>query len=225
MRAPISVVMPTLNSEDELSDTLIALMEGLPLGMIREVIISDGGSKDATQRIAEDAGATFLQGDAIRGSQLRRGAEVAKGKWLLFLLPGTVLAPGWSKSVELHLKDNEPGYGRLSFVNGGFAGSLVSAWANIRSRLFGLPFGDQSLLVPASLYNQIGGHQDLNSMEDVAIARALKGRLRPLGYTAQVSAAHFKRDGWFRRGRRSLWSLLRFLVGPNRAKSGAKLQR
>ncbi|UZD91485.1 TIGR04283 family arsenosugar biosynthesis glycosyltransferase [Cognatishimia activa] len=225
MRAPISVVIPTLNAEDNLPATLLALMEGLSTGVIREVVISDGGSTDATQKIAEDAGAVFVSGPASRGGQLRRGAEAAEGKWYLFLHADTILSPGWSKAAEQHLETGQAGYGRLRFAAGGLAGDLVSRWANLRSSLLGLPYGDQSLLIPASLYDQVGGFQDIPLMEDVAMARALRGRLRLLDYTALTSAERYQRDGWLKRGRRNLWLLMRYLNGAQPEKLAAEYRR
>ena len=52
MRAALSVVIPALNAEKALPACLAALMEGLEAGLIRELVVSDGGSGDATVRIA-----------------------------------------------------------------------------------------------------------------------------------------------------------------------------
>ncbi|MFN3208761.1 MAG: glycosyltransferase, partial [Roseovarius sp.] len=79
MRAKLSVVMPTLDAETGLARSLPALAEGLEAGLIRELVISDGGSADATPRIAEAAGAVLVSGAASRGGQLRRGAAAAQG--------------------------------------------------------------------------------------------------------------------------------------------------
>ena len=79
MRAPVSIIIPTLNAGADIPATLRALAEGLDAGLIREVIISDGGSQDATAAIADAAGAVLITGEAGRGGQLRRGGEVAQG--------------------------------------------------------------------------------------------------------------------------------------------------
>ena len=52
MRAPVSVIIPTLNAEGELPGCLTALGEGLVMGIIRELVVTDGGSDDASRRIA-----------------------------------------------------------------------------------------------------------------------------------------------------------------------------
>ncbi len=225
MSAPISIIIPTLNAQQGLMASLPALMEGLPKGMIREVIISDGGSDDATQRLAEQSGAVFISGPASRGGQLRRGAEIAKGDWLMFVHADTVLSPGWSGIVETHLPLMQPAYGKLRFAGGGLPARLVAGWANLRSLVFGLPYGDQSLLLPKSLYQQVGGYPDIPLMEDVALARALKGRLVALDFIALTSAERYQKAGWLRRGARNLLTLLRYFLGASPERLAAAYRR
>ena len=86
MRAPLSIVIPTLNAQTMLPETLASLMEGVEAGLVRELIISDGGSVDDTQTIATEVGAQWITGPASRGAQLARGGHAAKGEWLLFCL-------------------------------------------------------------------------------------------------------------------------------------------
>ena len=78
MRAPISVIIPTLDAEAALPACLAALIEGVVAGLVREVIVTDGGSTDGTFRVAEETGAVWVAGPASRGGQLRRG--VAAGR-------------------------------------------------------------------------------------------------------------------------------------------------
>jgi len=66
----ISVIIPTLDVERELAATLTALVPASIEGVVREVIIVDGGSSDATLKIAYDAGARKLSCAKGRGSQL-----------------------------------------------------------------------------------------------------------------------------------------------------------
>ena len=73
MPAPFSIIIPTLNSESELQETLTSLFEGIDKNLIRELIISDGGSLDKTKIIANEVGAVFLEGTRGRGMQIKRG--------------------------------------------------------------------------------------------------------------------------------------------------------
>ena len=214
MPAEISLVIPTLNAGDELLECLEALMEGLATGLIRELIITDGGSQDATDKIADAAGAQFIQGPASRGGQLQRGCKLAKGNWLLVLHADTQLEAGWSKVVSQHLRDGRgrPAYFRLRFRARGIMPRLVASWANLRSRMFGLPYGDQALLIQRSDYNAAGGYRDQVLMEDVALVRRLN-RVVELPVHAMTSAIRYQKQGWLRRGGRNLWLLLRYTLG------------
>ncbi|MEM9342104.1 MAG: TIGR04283 family arsenosugar biosynthesis glycosyltransferase [Pseudomonadota bacterium] len=227
MPAPLTIVIPTLNAAEDLPGALEALIEGLAAGLIRELIVSDGGSTDETSAIADAAGATVLNGPAGRGGQLHRGAETARGTWILLLHADTQLSPGWTEAVQTHIAEtlDTAAYFRLRFRSSGVMPALVSGWANLRSRRFGLPYGDQGLLISKAQLIDIGGVPKLPLMEDVALARALKGRLRMLPAEALTSAAKYERDGWFRRGRRNLWTLSRYLMGADPVRLAANYDR
>jgi rSAM/selenodomain-associated transferase 2 len=215
MRAPISVVIPTLNAQASLPRCLEALMEGLDAELIRDLIITDGGSTDGTGAVAQAWGAQVLVGAPSRGGQLRRGCGVAQGEWLLILHADTVLQDGWTKAVRGHLMSSDKaGWFRLRFDTGEVPSRFVAGWANLRSRA-GLPYGDQGLLVSRALYDRVGGYRDQPLMEDVAMARALKGELVSLPVLAVTSAAKYQAKGWLRQGASNLNTLLRYAAGQD----------
>jgi rSAM/selenodomain-associated transferase 2 len=219
MRAPISIIIPTLNAAPQLPDTLARIMEGLNAGVVRELVISDGGSTDDIEQLAAEIGATFVTGPAGRGGQLIRGADAAKGDWLLFLHADTWLPEGWSEAALEHIQNDANALVfSLSFRGAhGPMAKITSAWANLRSRAFGLPYGDQALLISRALYDSIGGHPDQPLMEDVAIARALKSRITLSPLCVQTDASRYQANGWLRQGAMNLWRLLRYLLGAHPA--------
>ncbi len=225
MPAPISIVIPTLNAGDDLMPTLEALMEGLQAGLIRELVITDGGSTDHTLDIAEEAGAHVVTGAPSRGGQLLKGCKAASGDWLLVLHADTVLESGWSEVVAEHLKTSDsPAAFRLAFRAKGFWPVFVSGWANWRSRLFSMPYGDQGLLITRRQYEAAGGYPDQPLMEDVALVRALSG-ITLLPARAVTSAERYVRSGWFRRGARNLYTLTRYLLGADPEKLAQSYRR
>ena len=215
MPAPLSIVIPTLNAADALPGCLAPLMEGLQAGLLREVIVSDGGSTDASVQMAEAAGAEVITGAKGRGGQLARGMAGSRAPWRLALHADTHLPEGWTQAIRHHMDTapGEAGYFRLAFRSKAPMARVVAGWANRRSAWFGLPYGDQGLLLPATLYEAIGGYPDVPLMEDVLIVRALKGRLRPMGATVQTSADRYEAEGWLRRGARNWGLMARFAMG------------
>ena len=213
MRAPISVIIPTLNAQESLGRCLASLVEGLDQGLIREVILSDGGSNDGTGAIAQAWGAEVVEGLASRGGQLRRCCVTAQGEWLLILHADTALEPGWGAFVQPHLASSQAAWFQLKFDGDGLPAKWVAGWANLRSRVFGLPYGDQGLLVPRALYAAVGGYPDQPLMEAVVLARALRGQLVGLGVTAVTSSEKYRTQGWLKRGVRNLWTLARYFAG------------
>jgi glycosyltransferase involved in cell wall biosynthesis len=101
----ISVVIPTLNSEAGLPATLARLVPATVDGLVREVIIVDGGSSDGTRAIAELTGARLITAARGRGTQLAAGAAKARFPWLLFLHADTGLEEGWQRvSQRIHVQ-------------------------------------------------------------------------------------------------------------------------
>lgn len=231
MTAPISLVIPTLNAEHDLPQCLAVLAEGLTTGLIRELVVSDGGSSDATCEIADAVGAELVQGPSSRGGQLRRGVAATRAEWVMIVHADTVLDPGWTAVVGAHVAqpDAPPAYFRLAFRDGGRRGQLVACWANLRATLFSLPYGDQGLLVRRRDYEAVGGYPDQPLMEDVALIRALarEGALKPvaLPVTARTSAARYRRSGWLRRGASNLWTLARYFSGADPERLAARYNR
>jgi len=217
MTAPFSIVIPTLNAAAQLPATLNALLPGLEIGMIRDLVVSDGGSADATLEIADEAGAVIVKGPKGRGGQLHRGAGAAKGEWLLFVHADTHLAPDWVGAAATH-REAHPNLAaafRLRFRAKGIAPHLVASWANMRSAALNLPYGDQGLLMSRVLYDYTGGYPDQPLMEDVAMAKALKGRIRLLDTHATTGAERYEQNGWLRQSLRNFSTLTRYSFGAD----------
>ena len=216
MAAPLSIIIPALNAAGDLPACLSSLMPGAEAGLIREVIVADGGSSDETARMADAAGAEVLETEKGRARQLRAGAASARGDWLLFLHADTALSRDWVERVCDHI-EGYPGkaaYFTLAFRSDHPMAKHVAARANRRARWLGLPYGDQGLLVSRSLYEAAGGYEDIPLMEDVRIVQSIgKSRLRQLSAEARTSASKYERDGWRKRSWHNAWLITRYLMG------------
>ena len=219
-RAMISVIIPTLNAERSLAQSLAALVPAVVDGIVQEAILVDGGSTDETRAIAEAAGTQFIEAPVGRGSQLEAGASHARGDWLLFLHADTVLEPGWEEEARNFME--RVGSGRRAQAAAAFRFSLdddglmpdVVEWlVSLRCRLFALPYGDQGLLIPRNLYNRLGGFRPLPLMEDVDLVRRLRRReLVMLRSRAITSSERYRREGYLTRSLRNLGCVLLYYL-------------
>ena len=214
----LSVVIPTLNAERHMARTLTALVPGALEGLVAEVIISDGGSTDRTLKIADEAGCDIVTSARGRGQQLLAGAKAARGEWLLFLHADTELDAAWLDAVSQFIERRgreKVGYFRFRLDEPGIKARLLERLVSLRCALFGLPYGDQGLLIHRALYDRIGGYRAMELMEDVDLVRRLgMGRLSPLPVDALTSAERYE-SGIFRRMARNMLCLsLYFLRVP-----------
>lgn len=198
--------------------SLSASLAALAAETVREIVISDGGSTDDTETIAEAHGARVVTAQRGRGMQLAAGAGAANGEWLLFLHADCRLEPGWAEAVAPFIARPEAG-GRAGYFDFALDDTnpvarrleRIVAW---RCRVFALPYGDQGLLIARSLYDVIGGFAPLPLMEDVELVQRLgRCRLARIGTRAVTSAARYRRDGYWLRPLRNLFCLALYFAG------------
>lgn len=180
-----------------------------------EIIVVDGGSTDRTGEIAKDAGAIVVQSPKGRGIQMNRGAKIAKGEILLFLHADTILSEEISSLYQYEalsfgqemLKKVQHdkteicdkhigGFFRLKFDDDSLSTKLVEFFANLRARLFSLPYGDQAIFIKKDIFEKIGGFKDYPFLEDIDLAIRLRkfGSLKYLPLNVIASSRRLKKD-------------------------------
>ena len=161
----ISVLIPTYDSEHLLVPTLSALVPGSAEGLLREVILADGGSTDGTSKIADAAGCEFraLPGDSR--SRVRAAAKDARGPWLLLLDPASVLEEGWTREIAKFVESAEragqadrAATFRYAIDGYGLAPRLKEFAAAAQCALTGRPRPEQGLLVSKRRYESAAGN-------------------------------------------------------------------
>lgn len=176
----ITVVVPTLNAELTLPRCFDSLIQATVRGIVREVIVADGGSSDETLLIADAAGARIKKGGRSRASQLNAGGHAARQDWLLFLHPETALDPGWEIEAEAFMARSSlerPRAAAFQFGVDEFEGGARrnETFAALRCWLLKLPYGNQGLLMPKRLYKQLGGYREVRR-EDTDMVRRIGTR-------------------------------------------------
>jgi hypothetical protein len=181
----ITAIFATRDVEMGLAHALHALVPGATEGILREVIVVDGGSRDGTRVVADAAGCEIVEGSGVAEDDLRRAAERARSDWLLFLSPGCVLDAGWQTEVlEFIGTAVESGRAlscaavfRLGRSEYSSRARLAEWLATFRTTALAAPYEEQGLLISRALYRSLGGHRRLPAMADVDLARRV-GRRR-----------------------------------------------
>ncbi|UBF25508.1 TIGR04283 family arsenosugar biosynthesis glycosyltransferase [Kovacikia minuta CCNUW1] len=182
-KVTLSIVVPVLNEAKHLPATLRAAQTASPT----EVIVVDGGSRDATVELAEAAGARVIISLPGRARQMNVGAKAARGNTLLFLHGDTLLPQNFDHLIWQTLSRPNVIAGAFDLkIDGASWGLRLVEWGvKGRSHLLQMPYGDQAIFLKASVFQEIGGFPDLPIMEDFEMI----SRLRALGKIAIAPAA------------------------------------
>jgi rSAM/selenodomain-associated transferase 2 len=182
----LSVVVPALNEAEGIVATLAPLQELRAAG--HQVILADGGSRDATVDLARPLVDRVVTGARGRARQMNAGAAEAREAILLFLHADTLLPAGADRVVLEGLAESGRIWGRFDVRLSGTHPLLrmVEWLINCRSRLSGIATGDQAIFVRREVLDLVGGFPDIPLMEDVALCRRLKRLGRPLCLVSQV---------------------------------------
>ncbi|MBM3860670.1 MAG: glycosyltransferase [Verrucomicrobia bacterium] len=168
-----SVIVPTLNNQAQLPVTLRQLADQPDI----ELIVVDGGSDDLSADIARQVTPYVFVSHPNRARQLNEGARHATGDILLFLQPGSFLLPGALLEIQRRMV-------AASAVGGAFDLHLDSPRRifrtlersySRRARFWRLPRGEQGVFVWRQVFQRIGGFPDVPILEDMALARRLRG--------------------------------------------------
>ena len=170
----LTVVVPTLNEAHGIRASLEALAPLRARG--HEVIVADGGSADATARLALGHCDQVVHAPRGRALQMNAGAQAARGDALVFLHADTRLPAQADAAILAALESHL--WGRFDVkIDGDHALLKVVACAmSLRSRLTGIATGDQAIFVRREAF---GGFPEIALMEDVAFCKAMKRRAPP----------------------------------------------
>jgi rSAM/selenodomain-associated transferase 2 len=188
----LTVVVPALNEAAGIERCLGALAPLRARG--HEVIVADGGSADATVRLAAPLADRVIAAPRGRAVQMNAGAAAAAGDALLFLHADTRLPPQADRRVADALAAHAWGRFDVAIDSDDPRLAVIAFFINRRSRLSGIATGDQAIFVRRDAFP---GFPPIALMEDVAFSRAMKRVSLPACLADRVltSARRWERRG------------------------------
>jgi len=224
----LAIIVPLLNEVQRLP----SLIKELDQSKAEKIIIVDGGSTDGSVEYllkhlntASDKGqeTLFLESTPGRAVQMNLGAEHSEQDILLFLHADTVLPE--TVSADLSCVDgnqlDELSWGRfnVAFDESCAVMGVIAFFINWRSRLSGVATGDQAIFVKNSLFKRVGGYDNIELMEDVALSKKLRKFSRPTALKSSVitSARRWKQNGILRTVVKMWWYRFAYFIGVSPA--------
>jgi len=170
----VSILVPTLDEQRELP----ALLDHLAALHGRwEVVVADGGSRDATLLIAREHASRprIVARHGGRAAQLNAAARAATGDLLLFLHADSRLPPDAYASLAAAARQTPRVAGgnfALRFGEASFERALGAVYA--LQRRHGFYYGDSSIWVTRATFEALGGFREIPIMDDYDFVRRLE---------------------------------------------------
>ena len=179
----ISVIIPALNEEEHIQTTIKSVQERDQHKLVKEIIVVDGGSKDATTSLADELGAHVIKSTRPgRAIQMNLGAQHAQSEILFFLHADTTVPDQFSTAIGDAIDQGyAAGCFRLDF---GHSSPLLRFYAWLtRFEMDLMRYGDQGLYIKKADFHGLGGfREDYRVLEDNEFTR----RIRKFGLAFKV---------------------------------------
>lgn len=184
------------------------------------IIIPVAPEETAQQQLLDDLAQLnneiIVSSEGSRAKSLNVGAAKAGHDFLWFLHADSRVSTENLVDLEQALEKhpNALHYFDLAYAGGGLA-ALNAGGANIRSRLFGLPYGDQGFCVAKRLFDEIGGFpENVPYGEDVLFVRLAKRvgiKLNRIPSKLVTSSRKYQQHGWFKLTALRQWQMVKLL--------------
>ena len=182
-----------------------------------ELIVVSAGPDERLRELCSERNCRYLESVSRRGTQLDRGAMETAAS-VVWFLHADAEPHADSLAAIAHAIDAgaEGGYFRFEFAGGrAWWKGLLERLTNLRTRLGGIPYGDQGIFVLRDAYREAGGFAHQPLFEEVALVKNLRarGHFRALPLPIGVASRRWERDGWCYRSLTNRGLAIRYLLG------------
>ena len=161
----------------------------------------------------------IISSESSRAKSLNAGANKASKDYLWFLHADSDIDVHAIVTLSKAIKEKPHAIHYLNLAYDEGLAKLNAYGANMRSRLFGLPYGDQGYCMHRSIFKNIGGYpEDAPYGEDLLFIRKAKTigiKLNNIPATITTSARQYKKIGWLKLTCYRQWQLFKLLTRKN----------
>ncbi|NHF60712.1 glycosyltransferase [Flavobacteriaceae bacterium TP-CH-4] len=155
----ISIIIPVLNEQECIGDTLNYLRENSSSFNLKEILVVDGGSTDRTVEIAQKQGVRVVSSARGRAKQQNAGAKHAQGDVYYFLHVDTLPPKDFDQSIlEAVNKGHQVGCFQMKFDSDSRFLKFFAWFTRVNIKL--CRGGDQSLFITKDLFQKSGGFNE-----------------------------------------------------------------
>lgn len=205
MNVHISIIIPVFHEALIINQVLEDIYRhGTAINF--EVIVVDGSRENDTLKAINDTRVIKISSPKGRGIQMNSGAKQAKGGILLFLHADTFLPVNGLDRIynslsskkyvggafDLRIKSELKIKSRKKYYR------IIEKTASIRSRITGIPYGDQAIFIDKNYFFKLKGFKEIQIMEDVDLMSRIKkngGKIIILPLKVQTSSRRWDSEG------------------------------
>lgn len=176
----ISYIIPTLNEEENLPNSLSNIIKCTPDSLRYEIVVADNGSTDATTAIAHAYQSKLLVNNEVTVGGLRnRAVKMSTGRVLIFLDADVSLTEEWKQNILETYQSLISSTRQITGSKCGIpekAGWIEQIWFKPLLRKTVNYINSGHLIITREFFNEVGGFDEtLDSGEDYAFSQAAKG--------------------------------------------------
>ncbi len=200
---PLSIIIPVAPGDDAWKALLPVLS---PLRHFSEVLLVAADNAKLCEDVIQSVpyeNLKVIQSPLGRAKQLNRGVGESKGDYLWFLHADSIPDRESFSAIERICQSDIDALYFFDLIyddDGPYMTKLNAYGAFIRSRMFGLPFGDQGFILSKKLFLKAGSYDENASYgEDHLLIWKIKTlgmRILPIGFDIQSSARRYQTKGW-----------------------------
>jgi rSAM/selenodomain-associated transferase 2 len=211
----ISIIIPTYNEEEHIGP-LVAHLWLNSQGLVREIVVIDGGSQDNTLNLAAQAGAqAYLSPRKGRAAQMNLGASMVQGAVLYFVHADSFPPATYVQDILEAIQAGYPlGCFRFRF-NSNKLLLKINSYCTRFDRIM-CRGGDQTLFLLRTVYDDLEGYKDdylIMEEYDLILRARKKYPFRIIPKDVMVSARKYDHNGYFRVNLANLTVFMMFFAG------------